>query len=114
MLVSMARSTRKQLLVSDAEPKPQIHALRTEAFADMSVQEPVADGGGELAAVIALDQGYHHVERGNATGAGDPVAVDLEQRRRDGNIREGFAEGGLVFPMQRDAPAIEQPGLARI
>ena len=113
MLVSMARSTREQLLVGDAEPVAEIHALRAEAFADMSVQEPVADGGRELAAVIALDQRDHHVERGDAARAGDAVAVDLEQRRHDRDIGEGLAEGGQMLPMQRGAAPIEQPGLAR-
>ena len=40
---------REQLLVGDAQPIAEIHALRAEAFADMRVQEPVADGGRELA-----------------------------------------------------------------
>ena len=33
----------EQLLVGDPEPVAEIHALRAEAFADMGVQEPVAD-----------------------------------------------------------------------
>ena len=99
---------REQLLVGDAEPIAQIHALRAEAFADMRVQEPVADGSRELAPVIALDQSHHHVERGDAAGAGDAIAVDLEQRRHDRDIGEGLAEGGQVLPMQRGAALIEQ------
>src|SRR6476620_3409597 len=85
----------------------------------MGVQEPVADRGGKLAAVVALDQGDHHVERRDASGAGDPVAVDLEQRGRDGDIREIFAEGWLMLPMERDAAtgaksgAGEEAGSAR-
>src|SRR6476620_409461 len=100
----------QQLLVGDAEPKPQIHALRAHAFADMGVQEPVADRDGKLAAVVALDQGDQHVERRDASGAGNPVAVDLEQRGRDGDIREIFAEGWLMLPMERDAAAVEKAG----
>ena len=111
MLISMARSTADQLLVGDAQPIAEIHALRAEAFADMGVQEPVADRGRELAPVIALDQRHHHVERGDAAGAGDAVAVDLEQRRHHVDIGEGLAEGRQVLPMQRGAALIEQPGL---
>ena len=33
----------EQLLVGDAQPVAEIHALRAEALADMGVQEPVAD-----------------------------------------------------------------------
>jgi hypothetical protein len=44
----------------------QIHALRAHALADMGVQKPVADRGGKLAAMIALDQRDHHVERRDA------------------------------------------------
>ncbi len=102
---------REQLLVGDAEPVAEIHALRAEAFADMRVQEPVADGGRELAPVIALDQRHHHVERGDAAGAGDAIAVDLEQRRHHRDIGEGLAEGGEMLPMQRGAALIEQARL---
>ena len=77
----------------------------------MGVQEPVADRGRELAAVIALDQRHHHVERGDAARAGDAVAVDLEQRRHHLDIGEGLAEGRQMLPMQRRAALIEQPGL---
>ena len=99
-----------ELLVGHPEPVAQIHALRPEPFADMCVQEPVADRGRKLAPVVALDQRHHHVERGDAARAGDAIAVDLEQRRRDLDIGEGFAEGRLMFPMQRRARAVEQPG----
>ena len=90
--------------------QPQIHALRAHALADMGVQEPVADRGGKLAAMIALDQRHHHVERRDAARAGDAVAVDLEQRGRDGDIREIFAEGRLMLPMERHAATVEKSG----
>src|SRR6185436_8300341 len=100
----------QQLLVGNAKPEPEIHALRAYAFADMGMQEPVADGGGKLAPVITLDESHHHVERRNAARAGDAVAVDLEQRGRDGDIREIFAEGRLMLPMERDAATGEKSG----
>src|SRR3546814_903036 len=65
----------EQLLVGDAEPVAQIHTLGSEALADMGVQKPIADGSRELAPVIALDDGDHHIECRDAARAGDPVAV---------------------------------------
>ena len=100
-----------QRLVGDAEPVAQVHALRPHTLADMGVQEPVADRGRKLAAVIALDQRHHHVERRDAARAGDAVAVDLEQRRHDLDIGKGLAESRQMLPMQRRAALIEQPGL---
>ena len=76
----------------------------------MGVQEPIADRGGKLAAMIALDQRDHHVEGRDAAGAGDPVAVDLEQRGRHGDVGKVFAEGWLMLPMERHAAVIEKSG----
>src|SRR6476620_8003396 len=76
----------------------------------MRVQEPVADRGRKLAAMIALDQRHHHVERRDAARAGDAVAVDLEQRWCDGDIREIFAEGRLMLPFLSDTATTEKTG----
>ena len=100
----------QQLLVRHAKPDPQVHALRTHALANLRVQEPVADRSGKVAAMIALDERNHHVERGDSARAGDAVAVDLEQRRRDGNVRKSFAKGWLMLPMQRHPAPVEQTG----
>src|SRR5262245_6365416 len=100
----------QQFLVGNAESQPEIHALRAHALADVRVQEPVADRGGKLAAMIALDQSHHHVEGRDAARAGDAVAVDFEQRWRDGDIREIFAECRLMLPMKRHAAAVEKAG----
>ena len=76
----------------------------------MRVQEPVADRGGQLPAMIALDQRHHHVERRDAARAGDAVAVDLEQRRHHGDVGEGLAERRQVLPVERRAALVEQSG----
>src|SRR5665811_1501347 len=99
----------QQLLVGDAEPVAQIHALGAVAFADMGVQEPVADSSGEWTAMIAFDQRHHHVERRDAARTGDAVAVDLEQGRHHGHVGEGFAKSRQMFPVQRRPALIQQP-----
>src|SRR4029079_17312089 len=73
----------------------------------MGMEEPVADSGRKLAPMIALDQSDHHVESGDAAGAGDAVAVDLEQRRRHGDLGKRLPKGWLVFPMQRHPVPVE-------
>src|SRR3990170_2871856 len=98
----------EQLLAGDAEPVAEIHALGPEALADMGVQEQVADGSRKLASVIALDDGDHHIERRDAARAGDPVAVDLEQRRHQGDVGKGLAEGRQMLTMEGRPSLIEQ------
>src|ERR671938_36590 len=61
----------------------QTHALRPAAPAHLRVQEPVAYGRGEPVPVIGLDQRVHEIKCRDTPGAGEPIAVDLEQRVRD-------------------------------
>ena len=79
----MARRTASRLLVADAEAMAEVHALRPHAFADVGEQEPLAHRRREIVAVVAGDQRHHHVERRDAAGAGDAVAVEHEERRHD-------------------------------
>ena len=65
-VVLHAAKHAEQLLVRHAEPDAQIHALRAHALADVGVQKPIPDRGGKLAAMIALDERDHHVERRNS------------------------------------------------
>jgi hypothetical protein len=45
----------------------------------------------------------HHVERGGAAAAGQPVAVDLIERAAQVEIGIVFEEGRRMLPMQREA-----------
>jgi hypothetical protein len=62
--------------VGDPEPEPQVHALRAHAFADMGMQELIADRGGN-GAMIA--RSARPSCRGRDARSMYPVAVDLEQ-----------------------------------
>ena len=88
----------------------EVHPLRPHALADVGEQEPLADRGGEVVAVVAGDQGDHHVERRDAARAGDAVAVEDEERRNDVDLREGLVEGGRMLPVERGAAAVEKAG----
>src|SRR5215471_847830 len=74
----------------------------------MGVKKPITNVGRELAPVILLDDGNHHIKGGDAARTGDPVAVDLEQRWHDGDIGKGLAEGRQMFPVERGAAFIEE------
>ena len=62
---------------------------------------------------LAGDQRQHHVDRGRAAGAGEAVAVDLEQLLRRLDIRELLAEAVEVLPVDGAAMAVEQPCLGQ-
>ena len=75
--------------------------------------ELVGDFGGERGAKIGLDDFQHQVDGRRAAGAGVALAVDLENIAGAFNVREFLAEGGAVFPMDRAAVAVHQPGVGQ-
>ena len=104
------REHPQQARVAHAEALAQVHPLRAQPLADLIVQEPVADPRREPGAVVAADQVEHQVEGGDAAGAGDPLALDLEQRADHLDVGIALLEGRHVLPVQRAAPAREQAG----
>ena len=78
----------QQARMRHAEALAQGHALRPAAEPHLRMQEPIAHRGREAVAVVGLDQRMHHVERRDAAGAGQPLAVDFIQGVRDGKVRE--------------------------
>ena len=74
--------------MAGADAGRQRHALMFAVVADRRMQDHLGDGGGELGAMLAGDQRQHHVERRSAAGAGEAVAVDLEQAAGDVELRE--------------------------
>ncbi len=58
--------------------------------------------------MLPADQREHHVQRRGAARARQPVAVDLEQLRRDDDPRKILAHGGHVLPVDRAPVAVEE------
>jgi hypothetical protein len=52
--------------------------------------------------MIDADQRVHHVERGDAAGAGEAVAIDLEQGVTEMEKGKGLRKGRDVLPVDRD------------
>ncbi len=97
-----------QARVVGAEPLAGAEALGVARGPLLGAQEPFADREGEGGTVIAGDQREHHVERGDAAGAGDAVAVDLVEGAAHLEIGEILHEGRNVLPVERAAPPREQ------
>ena len=96
-------------------PKRLRNAMRWVSFlvADPLVDELLGHRGRQLAAMVVADQRQHQVERGDPAGTSHALAVDLEQLRRDVELREGFLEAGQVLPMDGAAIAVEQSGVGQ-
>lgn len=86
------------------------HALRPRPFPDLGLQEPLADGERQFAAMLAGDHRMHHVERRGAAAAGQAVAVDLVERAAQVEGRIFLQQGRRMFPMDGEAIAGEQIG----
>ncbi len=99
--------------MAGADAGRQRHALMLAVVPDRRVQHHLGDGGGQLRAVLAGDQRQHHVERRGAAGAGEAVAIDLEQAAGDVELGESLAEARQVLPMDGAAIAVEHPGLGQ-
>ena len=69
-----------------------------------------ADHLGEVVAVLGADQLEHQVERGDAAGAGEPVAVAQEQLLDHLDLGMALMEQLHGLPVQRDSVAVEQAG----
>jgi hypothetical protein len=61
--------------------------------------------------MIDADQRVHHVERGDAAGAGEAVAIDLEQGVTEMEKGKGLRKGRDVLPVDRASVSIEQARL---
>jgi hypothetical protein len=55
----------------------------------------------------------HHVERRDAAGAGETIAVDGEELIADQHARKLFAQRREIFPVNGGVIAVEQPGLGQ-
>src|SRR3546814_5554929 len=92
------------------QARRQRDALAVVLVADALVHELVGDAGGELVTVLAGDHVQHHVDGRGAAGAGEAVAVDLEQLAGHLDVGEVLAEAGQVLPVDGAAVAVEQAG----
>src|SRR3546814_9836434 len=88
-------SSDLQLGMAHAEARRQRDALAVVLVADALVHELVGDAGGQLVAVLAGDDVQHHVDGGGAAGAGEAVAVDLEELAGPLDVREILAEAEI-------------------
>ena len=74
------------------------------------LDELVGDLPGEIATMLLLDQMEHHVQGSGAPGAGQAIAIDLEQVCRQPQLRELAGEVLELLPVDGAAIAVEQPG----
>ncbi len=77
------------------------------------MDELVGDLRGDVRPVVADDQRQHHVGRRRAAGAGEAVAVDLEQVGPDLEPVMLGGEARLVLPVDRRPVAVEEAGLGQ-
>ena len=103
----------RQFLPVDAGIGLDRHVLAHRSLADLVVEQLFGDGYRQLLAMGGRDPVEHHVHRGGAAGTGEAVAVDLEQFAGRLDLREGFGEARQIFPVDRAAVAVEQPGAGK-
>ena len=92
----------------DAKTYPIGHALVVVRLPDAIHQALLGDLAHQLLAVSGADQMQHQVERRRAAGAGQPVAIDLEQISGDLDRGKLLDEAGQVLPMDRALVAVQQ------
>ena len=95
---------------TEATWPPIAGALRLEAGALALMDEAGADDLGEVVAVLGADQLEHQVERGDAAGTGEPVAVAQEQLLDHLDLGMALVEQLHRLPVQGDPIAVEQAG----
>ena len=100
---------RQQMRVRRLVALLQRAPLRARAETNFGLHEPFADLVGQNTSLLCGDHGVHHVERGDAPGAGQPVAVDHIQRTPQRELWKAFPEGRHMLPMDRAAIAVEKP-----
>eukprot|EP01136_Pigoraptor_vietnamica_P006590 Opistho-1_new@39680 len=96
----------RRVLLLDAGGQRQ--RLAVAAGARPLHHELVRHLGGDALAVARLDQRQHQVERRDAAGAGEPVAVDDEQVLGERNLGELLADRREVLPVDGGAVAVEE------
>jgi hypothetical protein len=99
--------------VADAQAGLQWQALVVVALADAFMHEQLTDRGGGFGPVVARDFGQHHVAGRHPAGAGEAVAVDLEELGLDVEVWKSLAEAFQVFPVYGAAIAVQQPGMGQ-
>ena len=77
--------------------------------ANGGIDELIGHCIGQILAVILRNQFQHEINRRGATGGGNTVAINDENRFRQFNFFELFNEAVLIFPMDRGAFTIKKP-----
>src|SRR5690606_9405650 len=101
----------KQLGVAHSQACRQAHALMIVVIADALMHELLGNRSCQLVAMLLGNDVQHHVEGGRPPGAGEAVAVDLEELVADIELGKLLHEGGQIFPMDRAGHVVQQASL---
>jgi hypothetical protein len=107
------RMTCPSFRVAHADARGDRQPLRVLVGADRGVDQLIGDEVGQVLAMVVGDDLEHQVDRRRAARGGDPVAVDHEDRLRQGHVLEFLGETVLVLPVDRRALAVQQPRLGQ-